>query len=112
MSNGEVVTQFIDGNDVLEPLNGAAAAPKVYILHKSSDLSWKSKAKKRLREKVPIVNWIPNYTNEYAINDLISGITLGLTIIPESIACALLAGLPPFYGLCSVFIGEKKWYFI
>lgn len=108
MSNGEV-TQFADGNDVLEPLKGTV--PQNYTLHKSSDLTWKSKVKKRFREKVPIVNWIGGYNNEFAINDLISGITLGLTIIPESIACALLAGLPPFYGLCSVFIGEIKCYF-
>lgn len=103
MSNVEVTQNNNDGSDVLEPLNGE---PKMYTLLKTSDLSWKSKVKKKIRERVPIVNWIRGYNSEFAINDFISGMTLGLTIIPESIACALLAGLPPFYGLCSVFIGE------
>lgn len=106
MSNDQVVNSFDDGNDVLEPLKGYKAVLKIHTLKKTSSLSWKAKAKKRFRKNVPIVNWISEYNNEFAINDLISGITLGLTIIPESIACALLAGLPPFYGLCSVFIGK------
>lgn len=110
MSNGAVKT-IIEENDsdVLEPLKEStvtATQPKYYTLRKSSELSWQSRAKKKIRERVPILTWIGDYNGEFAINDFISGITLGLTIIPESIACALLAGLPPFYGLCSVFIGE------
>lgn len=109
MSNGEVTTVNAEnGNDVLEPLKpgNSTTTPKYYTLRKNSELSWKTKAKKKIKEKVPITDWIRDYNSEFAINDFISGITLGLTIIPESIACALLAGLSPFYGLCSVFIGE------
>ena len=67
----------------------------------------KAKAKlwKVLRLRFHILNWIFSYNMKFALNDLIAGITLGLTIIPESIACALLAGLPSHYGLCSAFIG-------
>ncbi|KAH8336286.1 hypothetical protein KR074_008552 [Drosophila pseudoananassae] len=64
-----------------------------------------SKWKRRLHRHVPIFQWLPFYTTEWGIDDFIAGITLGLTIIPESMACALLAGLPARYGLCSAFIG-------
>ncbi|XP_054742797.1 sodium-independent sulfate anion transporter [Anastrepha obliqua] len=64
------------------------------------------KVKKALRSRLEILNWICDYNTEWAMSDLIAGITLGLTIIPESIACALLAGLPARYGLCSAFLGS------
>ncbi|EDW42016.1 sodium-independent sulfate anion transporter [Drosophila sechellia] len=64
-----------------------------------------NKWKRRLHRHVPVFQWLPLYTTEWGIDDFIAGITLGLTIIPESMACALLAGLPARYGLCSAFIG-------
>ncbi|XP_034116730.1 sodium-independent sulfate anion transporter [Drosophila albomicans] len=64
-----------------------------------------SKWRRALLRHVPVFQWLPAYNMEWGIDDFISGITLGLTIIPESIACALLAGLPARYGLCSAFIG-------
>jgi len=64
-----------------------------------------SKWRRALSRHVPVFQWLPAYNMEWGIDDFISGITLGLTIIPESIACALLAGLPARYGLCSAFIG-------
>ncbi|XP_022209395.2 sodium-independent sulfate anion transporter [Drosophila obscura] len=64
-----------------------------------------SKWKRRLHRHVPATQWLPLYSTEWGIDDFIAGITLGLTIIPESMACALLAGLPARYGLCSAFIG-------
>lgn len=38
--------------------------------------------------------------------DAIAGITVGLTSIPQSIAYAVVAGLPPQYGLYSAFINS------
>lgn len=64
-----------------------------------------SKWRRALLRHVPVFQWLPAYNMVWGIDDFISGITLGLTIIPESIACALLAGLPARYGLCSAFIG-------
>lgn len=64
-----------------------------------------NKWKRALLRHVPVFQWLPAYNMEWGIDDFITGITLGLTIIPESIACALLAGLPARYGLCSAFIG-------
>ena len=41
----------------------------------------------------PILNWLPKYTKFQAVSDFVAGITLGLTMIPQSIAYATLAGL-------------------
>ncbi len=47
-----------------------------------------------LRRRLPIVGWLPNYNWNYSVFDLIAGVTVGLTIIPQSIAYAGVAGLP------------------
>ncbi|XP_053995526.1 sodium-independent sulfate anion transporter-like [Hylaeus anthracinus] len=54
---------------------------------------------------VTILSWLPNYTRLDAISDLVAGVTLGLTLIPQSIAYAALAGLTAQYGLYSCFVG-------
>lgn len=50
--------------------------------------------KKLLRRRLPIVTWLPTYNLGFTVFDLIAGITVGLTIIPQSIAYASVAGLP------------------
>lgn len=62
--------------------------------------------KEILEQRVHILTWIPNYDKNTLISDFIAGVTLGLTIIPQSIAYAALAGLPSQYGLYSAFIGK------
>ncbi|XP_065173234.1 sodium-independent sulfate anion transporter-like [Atheta coriaria] len=58
-----------------------------------------------VKEVVPILGWLPHYNTETALGDLIAGITVGLTLIPQSIAYAALAGLEPQYGLYSSLCG-------
>ncbi|XP_057371308.1 sodium-independent sulfate anion transporter-like isoform X2 [Daphnia carinata] len=58
-----------------------------------------------VRRRLPIVQWLPSYNWNYVLFDLIAGITVGLTIIPQSIAYAGVAGLPLEYGLYSSFMG-------
>ncbi|XP_055390130.1 sodium-independent sulfate anion transporter isoform X2 [Condylostylus longicornis] len=57
------------------------------------------------KRRINILNWIGKYDKNIAISDLIAGLTLGLTIIPQSIAYASLAGLPSQYGLYAAFMG-------
>lgn len=45
--------------------------------------------------KVPVFEWLPKYDKKAAIADLVAGITVGLTLIPQSIAYAALADLSP-----------------
>lgn len=53
----------------------------------------KRKSRFTVAKYVPILGWLPRYTRLDAVSDLIAGITLGLTMIPQSIAYAALAGL-------------------
>lgn len=64
-----------------------------------------------LLRRIYILSWIRNYDRPQAFADLIAGITLGLTIIPQSIAYASLAGLSSEYGLYSAFIGSIIYVF-
>ncbi len=53
----------------------------------------------RLKQFFPILTWLPNYKKDYLSNDLFAGITVGIMLIPQGMAYALIAGLPPVYGL-------------
>ncbi|KFB36787.1 AGAP001531-PA-like protein [Anopheles sinensis] len=61
--------------------------------------------------RLPILSWIRRYDGEDFISDLIAGITLGLTMIPQSIAYATIAGLPTQYGLYAAFMGSLVYVF-
>ncbi|GLV44590.1 Epidermal stripes and patches [Carabus blaptoides fortunei] len=54
---------------------------------------------------MPILQWLPKYDGQTALADFIAGITVGLTLIPQSIAYAALANLSPQYGLYSSLSG-------
>ncbi|KAF9136141.1 hypothetical protein BGX30_011346 [Mortierella sp. GBA39] len=54
-----------------------------------------------LRRRVPIFGWLisPGYNLNDLPEDLIAGITISTVVIPQSMAYAMLAPLPPVYGL-------------
>lgn len=52
-----------------------------------------------LKQYIPITEWLPRYSGDDLRADLIAGITIGIVLIPQSMAYAMLAGLPPIYGL-------------
>ena len=47
----------------------------------------------------PFLNWINSYKKEYLSGDISAGLTVGVMLIPQGMAYAMLAGLPPIYGL-------------
>ncbi len=47
----------------------------------------------------PILSWLPNYNKSWLKGDLIAGLTVGVMLIPQGMAYAYIAGLPPVYGL-------------
>uniref|UniRef100_A0A336MYE0 CSON006347 protein n=2 Tax=Culicoides sonorensis TaxID=179676 RepID=A0A336MYE0_CULSO len=61
--------------------------------------------KKMLFKRVPILNWLPKYRMDDAVGDLIAGITVGLTVIPQALAYSGIAGLDAQYGLYGSFLG-------
>ena len=52
-----------------------------------------------MRQYFPILSWLKNYKRAYLPSDLFSGMTVGVLLIPQGMAYALIAGLPPVYGL-------------
>ncbi len=48
--------------------------------------------------------WFENYSKEHFIRDLIAGITVAAVYVPQAMAYALLAGMPPITGLYTAFI--------
>ena len=56
-----------------------------------------------LRRLVPFLGW-PRITPTSLRADLIAGITVSLVAIPQALAYAQLAGVPPLYGLYAAFV--------
>jgi len=52
----------------------------------------------------PFLSWFRHYTVTTFRADLIAGVTVALVLIPQSMAYAQLAGLPPYYGLYAAFL--------
>jgi len=52
-----------------------------------------------LEDFVPFVSWIRNYGRQYIRADLFAGLTVAVVAVPQSMAYALIAGLPVQYGL-------------
>ena len=57
-----------------------------------------------LERTFPFIGWFKGYTTGHLRIDFISGLTVALVLIPQSMAYAQLAGLPPYYGLYAAFI--------
>ncbi|MBW2367851.1 MAG: STAS domain-containing protein [Deltaproteobacteria bacterium] len=52
----------------------------------------------------PFLTWFEGYSLKSFRIDAISGLTVALVLIPQSMAYAQLAGLPPYYGLYASFL--------
>jgi SulP family sulfate permease len=54
---------------------------------------------------LPFLSWIGKCKDSKVLTaDLIAGITVALVLVPQSMAYAQLAGLPPYYGLYASFL--------
>ncbi len=61
---------------------------------------------KNLKRLIPILEWLPNYNKSRFRGDFVAGITVAIILIPQGIAYALIAGLPPIYGLYCALIPQ------
>lgn len=52
-------------------------------------------------EKFPVLQWLPNYSPSWIFNDIVSGITIGVLLVPQSLSYASVANIPGSYGLIS-----------
>jgi MFS superfamily sulfate permease-like transporter len=57
-----------------------------------------------LAKVFPFMNWFRNYDMTSLRFDALSGLTVALVLIPQSMAYAQLAGLPAYYGLYASFL--------
>ncbi|WP_456420385.1 SulP family inorganic anion transporter [Lutibacter sp.] len=55
---------------------------------------------------LPFLNWLPDYKKSWLKGDLSAGLTVGIMLIPQGIAYAMIAGLPPIYGLYTAMIPQ------
>ncbi|MCX8026309.1 MAG: sulfate permease [Thermodesulfovibrionales bacterium] len=47
----------------------------------------------------PFIDWIKTYDKRWLLRDLLAGITVAVVLVPQSMSYAMIAGLPPIYGL-------------
>jgi SulP family sulfate permease len=48
---------------------------------------------------LPFLTWARQYKRQDFPKDLVAGITVGIILVPQGMAYAMIAGLPPVYGL-------------
>lgn len=51
-------------------------------------------------QHIPILEWLPSYDlSEDLQYDIVSGVTVGMMIVPQEISLSTMMGVPPIYGL-------------
>lgn len=53
----------------------------------------------RLTAYLPIIGWLKTYTRQELSDDLLAGVITAILLVPQGIAYAILAGVPPELGL-------------
>ncbi|KAM6121455.1 solute carrier family 26 member 6 [Pterocles gutturalis] len=71
-----------------------------------------SAAKSLLFQFLPFLYWLPRYpVKDWLLGDIASGFSVGIMHLPQGLAYALLAGLPPVTGLYSSFYPVFLYFF-
>ena len=52
-----------------------------------------------VKQILPFSDWAPAYSRETAVSDLVAAVIVTIMLVPQSLAYAMLAGLPPYVGL-------------
>lgn len=52
-----------------------------------------------MKNWVPILSWLPTYQADWLKADVIAGATIWAVVVPLAMACAVLVGVGPVYGL-------------
>ncbi|XP_047660243.1 prestin [Tachysurus fulvidraco] len=95
LSEGHIDTQLQKKEKTLKPVRQRLA-------ERCSCSS--ERAKSILFGFLPILSWLPSYPlKQYVFGDLVSGLSTGVMQLPQGLAYAMLAAVPPVYGLYSSF---------
>uniref|UniRef100_A0A8C8RMI7 Sulfate transporter n=1 Tax=Pelusios castaneus TaxID=367368 RepID=A0A8C8RMI7_9SAUR len=61
----------------------------------------------------PVLRWLPKYhCREYIWGDVMSGVVIGIILVPQAIAYSLLAGLKPIYSLYTSFFANLIYFLL
>ncbi|MEM6829790.1 MAG: sulfate permease [Bacteroidota bacterium] len=61
---------------------------------------------KSIKRFFPFLEWLPTYRRSQLSGDVYAGVTVGVMLIPQGMAYALIAGLPPVYGLYAAIVPQ------
>lgn len=120
------------GNDCCVGRDGGEAERRSPLhlerVAKQPSPSWRSEAWGQLRKRcscspqkarsnvlgfVPILRWLPRYRlKEWLLGDVMSGLIVGILLVPQSIAYSLLASQDPVYGLYTSFFATIIYAFL
>ncbi|KAK7417368.1 hypothetical protein QQX98_004645 [Neonectria punicea] len=95
----------------------ALAPANIYLEDEPSIAEWfkelapsKAGAVQYVRDLFPFATWITRYGLNWLVGDIIAGITIGLVVVPQAMAYALLAQLTPAHGLYTSFTGAVLYW--
>jgi sulfate permease, SulP family len=57
------------------------------------------RASNAIKSYLPILDWVPSYRRQTLVNDLVVALIVYIMLVPQSLAYAQLAVLPPEVGL-------------
>lgn len=67
---------------------------------------------KMFKKILPILQWLPNYKKADFSGDFTAGLTVGILLIPQGMAYAMIAGLPPVFGLYAALMPQIIYAFM
>lgn len=65
-----------------------------------------------MRNVLPFLDWVSTYKKAYFIKDLVAGLTVGIVLVPQGMAYAMIAGLPPVHGLYAALFPVLAYVFL
>ncbi|XP_032251229.1 sulfate transporter [Phoca vitulina] len=72
-----------------------------------------AKAKNMILGFLPVLQWLPKYDlKKNILGDVMSGLIVGILLVPQSIAYSLLAGQEPIYGLYTSFFASIIYFLL
>lgn len=66
----------------------------------------------RIHELLPSASWLPSYSKSDWRGDWPAGLTVGIMLIPQGMAYAMIAGLPVVYGLYAALLPQILYGFL
>lgn len=99
----------------MEPREKSSTNFKQFVirkLQKSCQCS-PAKAKNMIFDFLPVLRWLPKYDmKKNILGDVMSGLIVGILLVPQSIAYSLLAGQEPIYGLYTSFFASIIYFLL